>query len=394
MKRIAFLMLMLAVTSVHAQKQPKPNLNKILSLYRDGKLAEAKEMADAATTFEKTKDDGKTWYYRGLVYAALDTTSNEQLKALEPQPLQVAIESFAKADSMAGKSEYFIPGPDGVLPVTKSQQIQNLANFYLNQGATLYQEDKLEEALIAFEKTQTVYPQDTTSYFYGGFVANGLEQWDKAITNFEKYIAMGGTSPDAHSLLINIHSGAKEDKEKALQYAQAAKAKFPNNAEFPKVEIGLLIDLNRVEEAKGGLEAAVKSEPDNKIYNFYLGYVNSKMEKWDEARKNFENALRIDPAYFDAQYYLAQIYLIEADKIRNELKSLGINAKDKQRQQELDKQLAVKFKEALPVWEKAEQLKPNDVDVLDRLRTIYYFVGDDKNEKRVEAKLKTLGVEN
>lgn len=394
MKRITLLMLMLAGFALHAQKQAKPNLNKALNFYRDGKLAEAKEIVDAATTYEKTMNDGKTYYYRGLVYAALDTTSNQQLKSLDADPFKVALESFAKADQLAGKNEYFIPGPDGVLPLTKTVQIQNLANFYLNRGATLYQEDNLEEALVNFEKTQAVYPKDTTAYFYGGFVANSLEQYDKAITNFEKYLELGGKSPDAHSLLINIHSGPKEDKEKALEYVRKAKQAFPNNADFPKVEIGLLIDLNKVEEAKTGLENAVKSEPNNKIYHFYLGYVNSKLEKWDDAKKNFEAALKVDPSYFDAQYYLAQIYLIEADKVRSQLKNLGISAADKKKQAELDKELVNKFKIALPYWEKAEKLKSDDVDVLDRLKTIYYYLGDDKNQKRVEAKLKSLGAED
>jgi tetratricopeptide (TPR) repeat protein len=332
MKRLTFLVLMLAAFSLQAQKQAKPNLNKALKLFQDGKLDEAKQMIDDATTYEKTKDDGKTWYYRGLIYAALDTTTNEKYKALEAEPLKIALESFAKADAMAGKSEYFIPGPDGVLPITKTQQIVGLANYYINKGATYYQEDKLEEALAAFEKTQIIYPEDTTSFFYAGFIANGLEQWDKALTNFEEYIKRGGKSPDAYSLMYNIYGGPKENKEKALEIVTAAKEKFPNNPDFPKYEIGLLIDLNKVDEAKAGLEKAVQTEPDNKIFHFYLGYVNSRLEKWEDARKNFEAALKIDPNYFDAQYYLAQVYLIEANKIKDQMKNLGISAADKKKQ--------------------------------------------------------------
>jgi tetratricopeptide (TPR) repeat protein len=134
-------------------------------------------------------------------------------------------------------------------------------------------------------------------------------------------------------------------------------------------------------------------EPNNKTYHFYLGYVNSKLENWEESKKNFQNALKVDPSYFDAQYYLAQVYLIDASKIAEEARNLGISAADRRKQAELDKQLVAKYKEALPHWEKAEQLKPNDVDVLDRLRTIYYFLGDDANEKRVGDKLKALNAD-
>ena len=220
-----------------------------------------------------------------------------------------------------------------------------------------------------------------------------MEDHDKAISNLEKYLEKGGTSSDAYSVMINTYSGAKDDKEKALEIARRAKEKFPENEEFPKVEIGLLIELEKIEEAKAGLEEAVKREPDNKTYHFYLGYVNSKLEKWEEAKKNFTEALRVDPSYFDAQYYLAQVYLIDASKIMDQVKNLGISAADKKKQQELDKLLVEKYKVALPHWEKAEKLKPNDMDVLDRLRTIYYYLGDDANEKRVSAKLKTLNAE-
>lgn len=394
MKRIIFLMLMLMAVAVSAQKKQKPNISKALKSLQDGQLAEAKQMIDDATTYEKTMDDGKTWYYRGLIYAAIDTTSNQSFKSLADDPFKTALESFAKADQLAkAGSEYFTTDPNTVIPVTKTQQIQQLANFYLNRGATLYQSDSLEEALKNFEKTQVVLPGDTTAYFYAGFVANSLEDHDKALANFEKYIEKGGTSPDAYSLMINTYSGPKEDKEKALEVARDAAKKFPENSEFPKVEIGLLIDLNKVEEAKTGLEKAVVREPDNKMYHFYLGYVNSKLEKWEEAKKNFGEALRVDPAYFDAQYYLAQVYLIDAGKIMDQVKNLGISAADKKKQAELDKILVEKYKIALPHWEKAEQLKPNDLDVLDRLRTIYYYLGDDANEKRVSQKLKTLNAD-
>lgn len=387
-------MIISVALSASAQKKKKPNINRALKSMQDGQIAEAKEMIDDATTYEKTMNDGKTWYYRGLIYATIDTSSNAAIKALADEPFQTAMESFAKADEL-GKagSEYFVTSPGTIMPVTKTQQIAQLANFYLNRGANLYQSDSLEEALKNFEKTQVVIPEDTTAYLYAGFVANALDDYDKSIANFRKFIDFGGTNPDAYSIIINTYSGPKDDKEKALEVTREAMAKFPENPEFPKVEIGLLIDLDKISEAKTGLEQAVAREPDNKTFQFYLGYVNSKLENWEEAKKNFEEALRIDPSYFDAQYYLAQIYLIDASKILDQVKNLGISAADKKKQAELDKVLVQKYKLALPHWEKAEKLKPNDLDVLDRLRTIYYYLGDDANEKRVSQKLKTLNAE-
>src|SRR5688572_12524667 len=173
MKKVLFLMLMLIALAVSAQKKQKPNITKALKSLQEGQLAEAKAIIDEATTYEKTMDDGKTWYYRGLIYAAIDTTSNSAAKALAEDPFKTAIESFAKADQMAkAGSEYFTTDPNNVIPVTKTQQMQKLRDHYINKGASLYQTDSLEESLKNFEKTLVIDPTDTLAMFYAGFVAN------------------------------------------------------------------------------------------------------------------------------------------------------------------------------------------------------------------------------
>src|SRR5688500_7293740 len=185
MKRIIFLMLMLPAVAF-AQKQPKPNVNKALTLMQEGKLKEAKDMIDAATTYEKTMNDGKTWYYRGLIYATMDTTANEAIKSLDPEPFKVALESFAKADQL-GKSntEYFVNGANG-FPVTKPQQMEMLANYYLQKGISQFQDDNdYETSLKTLDKTLKVaenglktYPNDTLTYYVMGIAAQQADKLD------------------------------------------------------------------------------------------------------------------------------------------------------------------------------------------------------------------------
>jgi tetratricopeptide (TPR) repeat protein len=394
MKRITLLLLMLATVSLYAQKTPKPNVNKALNSWKEGKLDEAKANIDLATTYEKTMNDAKTWYYRGLIYASIDTTSNEAHKALATDAYKTAIESFKKADELNGKEkELFITDASG-LPLLKSQQVQNWANGYLNTGASQYQEEDLEGALKSFEKVQEIVPNDTTAYFYSGFVANGLENYDKALTNFKKYIELGGKSSDAYSIMININSGPKENKEEALKLVREAKTKFPANQDFPKVEIGLLIDLKRIDEAKKGLESAIAKEPNNKILHFYLGYANASLNNIEEAKKNYEDALKIDPQYFEAQLYLAKLMYTEAATIKKEMSQLGISAADKKKKLDLDKVLVQKLKTALPYWEKAEKIKPDDQEVLDILYAMYTDLDMQEQIKRVDKRYKELGIDN
>lgn len=393
MKRFALFVLLLATVSAYAQKAVKPNLNKALQLWTQGKLDEAKTMIDAATTYEKTMNDGKTWYYRGLIYASIDTTSNETYKALAPDAFEVALESFKKGDELNKGKEHFTQDALGV-PILKSQQIAYWHGGYINKGAANYQEENLEEALKNFEKAQKILPGDTLAYFYSGFVAQGLENYDKALESFRKYIELGGKSVDAPLSIVNIYSGPKENKEEALKVLREAKPKFPNDPQIPKVEIGLLIDLKRIDEAKSGLEEAVKKEPGNKILHFYLGYANANLNKHDEAKKNYEEALKIDPNYFEAQLYLAKLMYNDAAVIKKEMASLGISAADKKKKFDLDKVLVEKLKIAQPYWEKAEKLNPKDQEVTDVLFSIYQDLGVEEGMKRLVKKNKEMGVDN
>lgn len=394
MKKLVALLVFLIPLALFAQKAPKPNINKALNSWKSGKLQEAKEMIDICETDPKLMLDPKTWFYKGLIYFAIDSSSNQADKALAANSFETSMAAFAKAEDLNknSKSELFYTDASG-FPVVKSRVTDMMYAYYINSGANAYQEDDYETALMNFEKTQKLVPKDTTAFFYAGFVAYALEDYDKSINYLTKYNEFGGNSTDSYNTLLAIYGGPKENKEKALAIVREAKKKYPNNKDFPLVEIGYLIDLGRTEEAKGGLEKAVEDDPSNKILHFYLGYVNSKLNKFDEAKKNFEAAIKVDPTYFDAQYYLAQLFLIDADKIKTEMNNLGISEADKKKKLQLDKDLVAKYKIALPYWEKAEKLNPSDTDVLDKLSIIYYYLGEDAKAARVEKRMKELGID-
>lgn len=391
MKKIALLLLVAVSATVYAQKPVKPNLNKALNQLNEGKLDEAKANIDAAINHEKMKSDGKTWYYRGLIYLSIDTTSNEAFKSLDPNAFQVALEAFQKAEEMSKGKGYFTQDAMG-LPQTKEQQMSYWANTHVNKGADQYQQEEFEAAVESFEKVSKILEKDTLGHLYAGFAANSSEQYDKALEHFNAYIENGGTSSDPVKLMNNIYV-QKGDKEKALEVVRMGKQKFPQDPDFPKLEIGALIELNRIDEAKTGLEEAIKTEPDNKILHFYLGYANQNLGNLDAARKNYEDALKIDPQYFEAQFYLARMMYADAAAIKKQMADLGISADDKKKRFELDKTLVEKLKVALPYWEKAEKIKPDDQDVLDALYSIYGDLDMPAEAKRIEAKYKQLGYE-
>jgi tetratricopeptide (TPR) repeat protein len=398
MKRILFMLLMLASVAAVAQKQAKPNINKALNAWKEGKLSEAKEIIDAATTYEKTMNDGKTWYYRGLIYSTIDTTSNAQDHALASNALQVAVESFKKAKEL-GKagSDYFIQDANA-MPQTQSYQLEILANHYLDKGLRAFQDDAdnakslelLAKSKSVFESgILTPYRNDTLAYYVTALVAQQSDSLDLAIENANQYFEKGGKSRDMYTILYQIYySGPKEDKNKALEVVRKARKLYPNNPDYPKMEIGLLIDMGKIE--------AIKTEPGNKILHFYLGYANTRTENIDDARKHFQEALKIDPSYFEAQFYLANTYLVDVDKTSKELSSVPNTAQFSKKRSELVQKRVKESEIAIPYLEKAEKMqapdKDSQIEVLQKLGQLYYYTADDKNSARVEKKLKELGV--
>lgn len=394
MKRLLTILLTISFLWAVGQKPVKPNINKALNSFNYGKIKEAKEIIDVSMTDPKFSLDPKTWFYAGLIYSTIDTSSNQAIHGLDPNAFEKARDAFRKADELkgSGKGELFYANQAG-LPVPKTMAIDQLAGYYLNKGAMAYQEDDFKAAIKNFEKSQQLKPDDTTSFFYAGVAANADENYQQARAFMETYLKNGGKMVEAYYVIINAYA-VNNQKDKAIEVAREAKKKFPHNMEIPKLEIQYLLELNRISEAKTGLEEAIKSEPNNFILHYYLAYTHFQSKDYEAAKASAQRALQIDPKSFDAQLLLAKCYFVDAEKIKREMSTLGISEAEKKRRFELDKIYVEKLKIALPYWEKAEQLNPSDTEVLDALYLIYGDLDMQAQVKRIEKRYKELGLDN
>ncbi|MEJ2004857.1 MAG: tetratricopeptide repeat protein, partial [Cyclobacteriaceae bacterium] len=306
MKRI-LIMLAVVLVAGFSYGQKKPKINQALRAMQDGELGEAKEIIDAAIEHEKTKDDGKTWYYRGLIYAALDTTSNPQYKNLDDDALETAMAAFNKADELnSGNNDYFINDPATSFPTPKSQQINMLWSHYLNKGVEAYQNDDIEGAVYNFERTTVIQPEDTTGYIYAASAAQAMQDYDRAAQHYYTLIDdLDYKDPDVYNALLYIETNINKNNEKGLEIAREAKEAFPEDTRFAKTEINLLIKEGKADDARAELEKAIAAEPDNPDLYFSLGVMNEELGKTDAARDAYEKAIAIDPDYFNGTYNLA-----------------------------------------------------------------------------------------
>lgn len=402
MKKL-FLIVLLAPGVVFAQKAPKPNTNKILSLYQGGKYKEAKEQADITVTDPKLSTDGKAWYYRGLVYATLDTIPDASLKALDANARKVAIESFKKSEELNKKgTEYFIQTPGSIVPIQKTDQLTAWANYYLSKSIKLMQqdepdyEDSYTQGAMAreiFENTLPKYVNDTLTYYIQSLAAINVNRYDSAEEAARKYIEKGGNSPDIYLILFQIYND-KEDKVKALAIAKEAREKYPSREDFAKNELNVYLSTKQYGAAKSMVEEMVQAAPSPENY-YLLGELDRELKNIPEAEKAYKNALALDVNHFDSNAAMAELTYSEVGEVRSQRDATKDNAKRQQLYMKIEQEL----KESLPYWERLEAIKPNDESVLYGLQSIYNDLSIYDETKytpklnKLKAKMKALGME-
>jgi tetratricopeptide (TPR) repeat protein len=383
MKKTAIALLFLLPLGVAAQKEIKPSISKAEKALKAGKFDEAKAIIDVTVANTETmvdkkgnpsKNAAKAWFLKGLIYAGIDTTKEVKYKSLESDPYKVAKEAFDKSKEL-GKSEdkpFF--SNDLGLPILNSQLEASLAQKYLDVSLKAYQEEKdYKKAFKYMERVVYFIPNDTSMLMNAGvYFAPSADENDKALEYIEKYIAKGGKNQDAYIQKFSIYRDKKKDNDKALIVAKEMIAKFPKNTEFPKYELDMYIKMGRLPEAKALMEKNAIANPTDVESRYYLGVISNEMKNPVEAKKWFNEAIKVDPKHFDSYASLADMSYKEVRAIREERNEIsGTKDADIKKRQELFMKIEAKLKESVPYWEKCESLKPDEENVLYGLLSVY-----------------------
>ena len=389
--------------------QVKPSLPKAEKALKEGKIDEAKTIIDATTSNQEfmvdkkgnpSKNAAKAWYIKGLIYFAMDTTKKEQFKNLDPNPFNVAKEAFDKSMTLDPKPVSYINGADGFpLLVTNINTI--LASNYFNKSIAFYNEKtedkdkKMANVKAAFdmaEKTLYFIPNDTSVLLYaGGVFAPFIKEYDKGIDLLKRYIAAGGTLPEAYTMMANIYSENKKDNVSALKILQEGKARFPNYKDMVLLELNIYLAEKKYDVARQMVEGELKADPHNKDNHFLYGQLNRELGETEKAKEAFKKVLEIDAKNFEASAELANLYWADAKKLKDEMGKLGNSKVDMTKLKELDKTYVEKLKIYIPYIEACEKLNPDDVTVLYSLLNVYGDLDDQPKVARVKKKLKSLG---
>lgn len=402
MKRILLsTALFLAVTSGFAQmklvnkafseaKAEKPNFTEA-----QGDIKQALENAES-------KDDVKTWYVAGFVENKLfESERNKQILQQKPDEAKMynALLSCYNYYIKAAELDQ-IPNEKGKVKPKYLKDIKNTLkndqSYFINGGAYFWDQKEYQKSYDMFHiyteipkldifKGET-FPVDSNYnmiLYYAALAASYIPNPELAIKSYEALKGTGYKENEVYQLLAAEYQNLKDTVNFAKTLAEGAKL-FPKDPYFIQTLINIYINSGEYDKAIAYLNEAIGQDPANAQLYDVKGRLIEQQKKYDDALSMYKKAIEIDPNYADAYGNIGRIYYNQA--IEENDKAATIKDMKLYNQTKKDK-VEPLFKEALPYYEKAHQLKPEEREYMVALRGIYYNLDMGPEYDKIEAEM-------
>jgi len=162
------------------------------------------------------------------------------------------------------------------------------------------------------------------------------------------------------------------DTAGAFAAIKLGRSRFPNNLSLLLEQAQLYLERGQSTELINSLKEAIAKKPDNPAnanFNFLIGKSYDDMGKSDSAEAYYEEAIKVNPKFFEAYYNIGAIYVNKASKIQKVANELPLS-KDKEFKA-MEKKANANLKKAVPWLEKALALNPNDKPTITGLKEAY-----------------------
>jgi Flp pilus assembly protein TadD len=167
-------------------------------------------------------------------------------------------------------------------------------------GRTKYNENRFDEAILCFQRTLSLRPNDIKAENNLGLSYQGLNRLDEAKTDFESAISWQKDSPvkDAQPYLnMGILLADQDQPTQALPYLQQAVVLAPHNPKVHEQAGRVYDDLKMPDKAQQELEQAVALAPDVAGLHFKLGQVYRHQGKQQLARQQFDICAKLSSTH-------------------------------------------------------------------------------------------------
>lgn len=424
MKRIITLIAVLAGVSLFAQKEILVDAVMNYNHYNDAKpgqknpadLAKAKDKIDLATVHADTKDQSKTWVYRGLIYLALyqqdfnvkmdahkadiADANKRQAVAFQEAPVTNLIEAtnaLIKAKAMDAKYKTYedktAPGLNNCYFYLQSAGIGRSNQKNYNEAGPLFE---LSADIVATDKKM-----DTVNINNAAISYDNGKNWEKAITNYQKLVDAGYRKGNTWVLLANCYAN-KGDSAKYRELIAGGLSKYPLDQELLVADVNIKMSAGKYQEAVQQLNALIAQRPDDYDLNLIVGNIYDRLgnpkksdgteaerpknydELFAQAEKYYKKAIELKPTSLEANYNLGVMYYNRGIYFYNLSQSSIADAA------KYSKMWEEPLKQAVVYLEATYKIDPKDISVLKALKACYGNLGDNDNYVRVGNLIKEI----
>ncbi len=195
----------------------------------------------------------------------------------------------------------------------------------------------------------------------------------------------------------------EKDRDLALKYLEEGSQKYPEDTQILFTKINHFLKDGKLEILVTQLKDAIKKEPKNVTLYFTLGNVldNLATAEKDETKQKalaaealeyYNKTLELDAKNVDAIYSIGASFYNKAAVYSKEMKKLesDFSKEGQKKYDEAQKLMLAEFDKALPYFQKAEALNPNDRNSLIALKEIFARKNDLKTANEFKARLETI----
>ena len=298
----------------------------------------------------------------------------EETKSVVDNALGEAAKAYQKAASLDEKGK-------NAKKINEAYQSINrdLENKFFNEYALAKYKDAYQTALQRIDVSKLLGASDTLYHFYAGFAAYMQSEtdstnamWQTAIDYFEKaltlgYKEVGESGGQIYDLLYNACTNIG-NTDQALKYAQTGFEKYPNYERLMYDLINYYLKRGENHKTLEYLEQAVARDPENCNLLFAQGRVLDELGDKDKSLAAYDAAIKICPTFFDPIFNKAVVYYNYAVKLMDEANDAKTNAEFDRLKDLADEE----FAKAIPLLERALEIRPNEEATMETLRTLYY----------------------
>ncbi|MEO0829691.1 MAG: tetratricopeptide repeat protein, partial [Pseudomonadota bacterium] len=186
-----------------------------------------------------------------------------------------------------------------------------LPNVHITLGDTLRQQERFDEATVAYDSAIELWPGETENhwivYYARGITHERSDRWPLAEADFRKALELRPDQPQVLNYLGYSLVEMKTNLPEALAMIERAVEARPDSGYITDSLGWVLYRLGRYDEAVGHMERAAELMPVDPIVNDHLGDVYWAVGRKIEAEFQWKRALSFDPEED------------EADRIRRKL---------------------------------------------------------------------------